>query len=207
MRNATLLVFGALAAVVACQPERPREQVTMEPTPTAVVERTATADIQPASGSDVTGRAVFTTVNGQVQLEVRLNATPGTHAVHIHEYGDCSAADASSAGGHWNPTGEEHGKWGEPPFHLGDIGNVEVGDDGTGTLTMTTDLWSIGTGASDDVVGKSIVVHAGADDYTTQPAGDSGERVGCGVIELGSPSGGMGTGTTPTPAGEMGEGG
>lgn len=77
-----------------------------------------------------------------------------------------------------------HGKWGEPPFHLGDIGNVEVGEDGTGSLTMSTDLWSVGDGSDRDVVGKSVVVHSGADDFTTQPAGDSGERIGCGVIQL-----------------------
>jgi Cu-Zn family superoxide dismutase len=116
---------------------------------------------------------------------------PGPHAVHIHETGDCSAEDGSSAGGHWNPTGEEHGKWGEHPFHLGDIGNIEVGEDGTGSITLSTDLWSIGDSSDHDVVGKSIVVHAGADDFKSQPSGAAGERIGCGVIELKEQGGAM----------------
>jgi Cu-Zn family superoxide dismutase len=150
-----------------------------------VQTRVAVAPIGPASGSALTGMATFTESEGTVTLELTLeNASPGTHGVHIHEIGDCNATDASSAGGHWNPTGEEHGKWGEPPFHLGDIGNVEVGEEGRGSLRMSTDKWSVGEGSGHDVVGKSVVVHSGADDFTTQPAGDSGERIGCGVIQL-----------------------
>jgi Cu-Zn family superoxide dismutase len=148
-------------------------------------EVTAVAELMPKGGSELEGRAVFTEKDGRVELEVTLeNAAPGAHGVHIHETGDCSAEDASSAGGHWNPTGAEHGKWGEEPFHLGDIGNVDVGSEGTGTLTMSTDLWAVGDGSDRDVVGKAVVVHSGLDDYTTQPAGASGERIGCGVIEL-----------------------
>jgi Cu-Zn family superoxide dismutase len=151
----------------------------------AVQEMIAEAEIAPKSGSDLSGRAVFTKTNGEVDLEVTLeNVEPGTHGVHIHETGDCSAEDASSAGGHWNPTGEDHGKWGEHPFHLGDIGNIEVGEDGTGSLSMSTDLWSLGDGSDHDVGGKAIVVHSGADDFESQPAGAAGERIGCGVIEM-----------------------
>ena len=98
-----------------------------------------------------------------------MNASPGVHAVHIHEYGDCSSADGTSAGGHWNPTDVAHGKWGEGEFHLGDIGNITVGDDGTGTIELSTELWEIGTGSIIDVVGKGIIVHAGADDLYLNP--------------------------------------
>ena len=90
----------------------------------------------------------------------------------------------TSAGGHWNPTGVAHGKWGEGEFHLGDIGNIAVGEDGTGSITLTTDLWEIGTGSDVDIVGKGIIVHAGADDFTSQPSGAAGARIGCGVIVL-----------------------
>jgi len=146
-------------------------------------EAVATADLEPTAGNEIRGTAQFSQQGGQVMLTVELrNAPAGTHAVHIHELGDCSAPDASSAGGHWNPTAEDHGHWGTAPYHLGDIGNVEVGQDGTGSLTINTDLWSIG-GAEHDVLGKSVVVHAGADDFTSQPAGDSGGRIACGVIE------------------------
>ena len=83
--------------------------------------------------------------------------------------------------GHWNPTDVEHGKWGEGEFHLGDIGNITVGEDGTGRITLTTDLWEIGTGSDIDVVGKSIIIHADADDFVSQPSGAAGARIGCGV--------------------------
>ena len=85
----------------------------------------------------------------------------GVHAVHIHESGDCSSPDGKSAGGHWNPTDVPHGKWGEGEFHLGDIGNMTVGEDGTGKIELTTDQWEMGTGSIRDIVGKGIIVHAG----------------------------------------------
>ena len=145
----------------------------------------AIAAIAPASGSQVTGSAYFEQDGEEVLLVILIeNATPGLHAVHIHENGDCSAPDATSAGGHWNPTGVAHGEWGTGEFHLGDIGNITIGEDGTGILTLTTDLWEIGTGSPVDVVGKGIIVHADADDFTTQPSGNAGARIGCGVINI-----------------------
>ncbi|HSF19150.1 MAG TPA: superoxide dismutase family protein [Vicinamibacteria bacterium] len=96
---------------------------------------------------------------------------------------DCSTEDAAT-GHHWNPTSENHGKWGEEPFLLGDIGNIDVQEDGQGTLSITSDLWSLDENRESSVLGESVVVHAGADDFTTQPDGASGDRIGCGVIEL-----------------------
>jgi Cu-Zn family superoxide dismutase len=146
-------------------------------------EPRATASIDPRSGGELTGSASFIDGAGQVSLQIDLdNAPPGRHGVHIHEFGDCSAEDGTSAGGHWNPTGHDHGKWGEEPFHLGDIGNILVGEDGTGSLMISTDLWSIGTGQDNDVVGKAVIVHAGEDDLKSQPTGAAGGRIGCGVI-------------------------
>lgn len=146
----------------------------------------AKAVIGSSNDSGISGEAIFTQNDDQITLMVDIQgATVGLHAVHIHEYGDCSATDGTSAGGHWNPTGVAHGKWGEGEFHLGDIGNIMVGEDGTGSISLTTDLWEIGTGSDVDVVGKSIIVHAGADDFTSQPSGAAGSRIGCGVIELG----------------------
>ena len=143
----------------------------------------AHAAIGSTSGSNVTGTAVFEQIGDAISLPIEIqNAEPGLRAVHIHEYGDCSAPDGTSAGGHWNPTNTAHGKWGEGEFHLGDIGNIMVGDDGTGKIELATDLWEIGTGSIRDVVGKGIIVHAGADDFTSQPSGAAGARIGCGVI-------------------------
>ena len=150
----------------------------------AAAAATATARIEPTSGSGVSGTATFTVQDGQVTLALKLeNCPPGEHAFHIHETGDCSAADGTSAGGHWNPGGDDHGQWGQTPFHLGDIGNLTVGDDGTGSMVLTTDSWSIGTGASDDIVGRAVIVHASEDDFQTQPTGAAGGRIACGVIE------------------------
>ena len=106
--------------------------------------------------------------------------------VHIHQKADCSAEDGTSAGGHWNPTNEKHGKWGDAEgYHKGDIGNFEVDANGEGTVSMTTDEWCIGCDDENkNIVGKAIIVHDGVDDYTSQPSGAAGTRVGCGVIKM-----------------------
>lgn len=150
-----------------------------------VPSKQAIAVINSASDSGVTGMASFSQIGQTVMLHIEIkNAESRQHAVHIHENGDCSSPDGKSAGGHWNPTNVAHGKWGEGEFHLGDIGNIDVGEDGTGTIELSTDLWEIGTGSMIDVVGKGIIVHADADDFTSQPSGNAGARIGCGVIEL-----------------------
>lgn len=148
-------------------------------------DKHAAATIEGRSGSKMSGQATFVQKAGYVMLEIRLeNAPPGTHAVHLHEKGDCSAPDAMSAGSHWNPTGQAHGKWGFSPFHRGDIGNIEVGPDGKGGTTLSTNLWSIGGRPESDVLGRAVVVHASADDFMTQPTGGAGGRIGCGVVRL-----------------------
>lgn len=146
---------------------------------------TVVAELAPTSGSEVTGQAAFEMgAEDKVTLHLSLqNLPPGVHAVHIHEIGDCSSADGTSAGGHWNPMTQDHGKWNEAPFHLGDLGNVEADEYGSGSLTVTTSLWTIGTHMDDDIVGKAIIVHAGEDDFVSQPTGAAGGRIACGVIE------------------------
>jgi Cu-Zn family superoxide dismutase len=144
----------------------------------------AVAVIQSKSSSSVTGKVTFSELDGKVTMKAVINgATPGDHAIHIHAEGDCSAADGSSAGGHWNPSGENHGKWNQAPFHRGDIGNIDVGSDGEGRISRTTDLWCIGCGdEKKDILGKAIIVHQGPDDFSSQPAGAAGPRIGCGAI-------------------------
>jgi superoxide dismutase, Cu-Zn family len=146
---------------------------------------TAKATMEPESGSKVTGEATFTEEDGTIVFElVAENLTPGEHAVHLHEKGDCSAEDASSAGGHWNPTMKPHGKRGDGTgFHKGDIANMTVGNDGKGSLKLSIDDWSIGGADSTNVVGKSVIIHANPDDFSSQPAGNAGGRVSCGVIK------------------------
>ena len=144
----------------------------------------AVATIQSKSGSSVSGTVTFEELEGRVTLRaVVRGASPGDHAIHIHLEGDCSAEDGSSAKGHWNPTGQDHGKWNDPPFHRGDIGNIEVDKDGEGRISRTTDLWCVGCGDdSKDVLGKAIIIHQGPDDFSSQPSGAAGPRIGCGVI-------------------------
>jgi superoxide dismutase, Cu-Zn family len=134
----------------------------------------------------VTGTVKFDVIpNGKVKmvLEILIPYKAGKSvAVHIHEHGDCSDT-AMMAHGHWNPTHANHGKWGSASFHSGDIGNVKLNSIGKGTLTITTDLWTLGGMADKNILGRSIIIHGGMDDYTTQPSGNSGTRIGCGVIK------------------------
>lgn len=177
--NAVFLLFAAVSILLTgCEYI---DKTGMQTGPS----KQAIAVINPLNDSGVTGKATFTQMGQTVMLHIEIkNVAPGQRAVHIHENGDCSAPDGTSAGGHWNPTNVAHGKWGEGEFHLGDIGNVEVGEDGTGSIELVTDLWEIGTGSNIDVVGKGIIVHSGADDFVSQPSGAAGSRIGCGVIEL-----------------------
>ena len=146
---------------------------------------TATAIINETNDSGLTGKAVFTQDGDNIKFVISLaNASPGEHGVHIHEKGDCSAPDGTSAGGHWNPTNVAHGKWGEGEFHLGDIGNLTANEHGMGTIELTTNLWEMNTGSDIDVVGKAMIVHANADDFVSQPSGNAGPRIGCGVIKM-----------------------
>ncbi|MFD1095658.1 superoxide dismutase family protein [Salegentibacter chungangensis] len=148
--------------------------------------KTAQATLQAKNDSKLSGTVTFTEEDGEVSMEAKISGLPeGKHAIHIHEKGDCSSADGKSAGGHWNPTGEDHGKWGaEEGYHKGDIGNFETDAEGNATVSMSTDEWCIGCDDENkNIVGKSIIVHDGVDDFTSQPSGAAGTRVGCGVIE------------------------
>lgn len=140
------------------------------------------ARIDGRSGCGLNGTATFTERNGGVLVQVELRgAPPGFHGVHIHERGDCSAPDAKSAGGHFNPTQTQHGSPFRPDHHLGDLGNLWVGPDGTGFHAVFMPGLTVLPGGS-TVKGKAIVVHEKPDDFQSQPSGDAGSRIGCGVI-------------------------
>src|SRR4051812_36343474 len=146
----------------------------------------ATCKLESKSGSQVAGTVTFTKVGDEVQVVADITGLkPGKHGVHLHEKGDCSAADAASAGAHWNPTSVPHGA--PNNGHLGDLGNIEAGPDGSASLRFTTDAWMLAGGLSapdNDVVGKAVVIHSNTDDLATQPSGNSGSRIGCGVVTL-----------------------
>ncbi|MYF97613.1 superoxide dismutase family protein [Candidatus Poribacteria bacterium] len=177
----TFLIFISIVVILSGCERAPQQAAVL--TPATPIQ--ANAVIGSLGDSGVTGTAVFTQNDDMITLIIEvMGASPGLHGVHIHEKGDCSAPDGSSAGGHWNPTNVDHGKWGVGEFHLGDIGNINVGEDGSGSISLTTDLWEIGTGSDVDVVGKGIIVHADPDDFISQPSGNAGARIGCGVIVL-----------------------
>ncbi len=145
----------------------------------------ARAKLQPKSGSQVTGAVEIARIEEGLQITATLvGAKAGNHGIHIHEKGDCGAEDASSAGGHFNPGHSRHGGSNSLLRHRGDLGNVLVTEDGRGTLVLT--LPKTGDKKVDeglDFIGKAVVVHASEDDLKSQPAGASGGRIACGVID------------------------
>ena len=155
-------------------------------------ELVARAELSSPESSMVRGVVTFTENNGQVHVVARLEGVqpPGPHGIHVHETGQCVAPDYASAGGHFNPTGTSHACPPTEDRHAGDLGNVVIAEDGTGTLDLTTDLLTVSEGPL-SVVGRSVILHSGEDDCTSQPSGASGNRIACGVIAL--------VGTEPSP--------
>lgn len=138
------------------------------------------------SDTTVNGTASFTkdSATGKVKLELELSVPMLANrsvAVHLHEHGDCGNSGNDSHG-HWNPTHKQHGKWGTGEFHSGDIGNVSLDSAGKGMVSLDTDLWTLGGDSTTNILDRAVIVHSGVDDYTSQPAGNAGSRIGCGVI-------------------------
>lgn len=188
-RISLTLLFCATLALVGCKNEKKEKDVekVSETEMTQETVKKVTVTLEPKSDSKLSGNVVFTEENGEVTMTAIIDGlSEGLHAIHLHEKADCSAEDGSSAGGHWNPTHENHGKWGDANgYHKGDIGNFKVDANGQGTITMTTDEWCIGCDdPNKNILDKSVVIHDGVDDFTSQPAGNAGTRVGCGTIKL-----------------------
>lgn len=149
------------------------------------IERPVTSAVvvlKPASDSKVEGTVKFTAVADGVKIIADVkNLKPGKHGFHVHEHGDCSAHDGSSAGGHYNPTKTKHGGPDSAERHAGDFGNLEANEHGVAHYERVDYMITLNGTLS--IVGKSIVVHADEDDLKTQPTGNSGARIACGVIE------------------------
>lgn len=141
----------------------------------------AVAILNPTRGNNVTGIVNFEVVEGGVRITATVDGlTPGKHGFHIHEYGDCSAPDGASAGGHFNPSRKKHGGPDHLERHVGDLGNIVADETGHATYDRLDSIISLK--GPDTIAGRSIVVHSLPDDYKTQPTGNSGGRVACGVI-------------------------
>ncbi|HMQ45542.1 MAG TPA: superoxide dismutase family protein [Mariniflexile sp.] len=188
MKKASIFVISlSLLSIVSCKNEKKTAETTeAKPVETQVqTPKEVVVNLMAKSESNVSGTVVFTEENGVVNMKATLSGLePGEHAIHIHESSDCSSPDGSSAGGHWNPTKQPHGKWGaETGYHKGDIGNFTADEQGNGSISMSTNEWCIGCAdATKNIIGKGIIVHTGKDDFTTQPTGDAGGRISCGGI-------------------------
>lgn len=191
MKLQRLSIVFLLSLLVACSPAKKEEdssEETVMEEPVEMAQPTAYATMNSASGSSVTGTANFTQTGDmtvRMSLEVQ-GLTPGEHALHLHQNGDCSAPDATSAGGHWNPTGMAHGKRGEGEFHAGDVINLTADAEGKVSWSEEINGWTIGGSDSTNIVGHGIIIHEKLDDFKTQPTGAAGGRVACGVIMEGS---------------------
>ncbi|MDT3679020.1 MAG: superoxide dismutase family protein [Burkholderiaceae bacterium] len=142
----------------------------------------AKADVASTQGHTARGTVDFTQRGDDVLVAASFSGlTPGAHGFHVHEKGDCSAPDGTSAGGHFNPTGKPHGDPMQAEHHLGDLPMLQADANGNARLNATIRGASLRGGAT-NLVGRSVVVHAQRDDFRSQPAGDSGSRVACGVI-------------------------
>jgi Cu-Zn family superoxide dismutase len=143
----------------------------------------AIAVVSPTQGSKAKGIVTFTKVDNGIKVVADLEGlTPGLHGFHVHQYGDCTALNGDSAGGHFNPEGMQHGAPAAKDRHVGDLGNLAAVADGKAHLEWTDPLLSLE--GRDSIIGRSVIVHGNADDLTSQPAGNSGPRIGCGVIGI-----------------------
>ena len=147
--------------------------------------RSATVNLASASGSLVSGKLTAMPMGGGVHFtgEIGGLAPNSTHAIHVHERGDCSSVDASSAGNHFNPATQPHGKVGSGAHHGGDMDNVVANGDGVAKVSVHAAGVTLGGGARNDIAGRAVVVPAAPDDYRSQPAGNAGARVACGIIQ------------------------
>jgi Cu-Zn family superoxide dismutase len=193
MKNLKLIALAfTIVFATACKDSKKEVEDVVETEVEEIVKENTTEKrmsitLSPKSNSNVEGTINFTEKDGKVIMVGTITGLEeGEHAIHIHEKADCSSADGKSSGGHWNPTAQPHGAWGdESGYHKGDIGNFTTNADGRATVTKTTDEWCIGCGDdTKDILGKAVIVHVGVDDLKSQPSGAAGARVGCaGIIE------------------------
>jgi Cu-Zn family superoxide dismutase len=155
------------------------------------IDRLAIATLQPTEGNTTSGMVAFIQAdadNGAIRVVGKIiDIAPGTHGFHVHEIGNCATPDASSAGDHFNPAGVHHAGHEAAVRHVGDLGNLVANADNTATIDFYDDhMEFVGMNS---IIGKAFIVHADEDDLTTQPAGNSGDRIACGVIENRQPVG------------------
>lgn len=172
------LIAASCCALFSCgsnseqKAELPQEKVT---------GKVAHANLKPTKDNKVNGKVTFIQLDKGVKVIADVDGlTPGEHGFHIHEFGDCSAPDGSSAGGHYNPTNSIHAGPEDTPRHVGDLGNLEAGTDGQAHYERVDYILQLSGDQS--IIGKSVIVHEDRDDFVSQPTGNAGARQACGVI-------------------------
>ncbi len=173
MRSIPALAAAGAVLLGACQ-TMPSEPVR------------ANAQLQPTKGNKTFGEATFEQVGDKVRVVVYVQGLkPGQeHGLHIHEVGDCSSDDGESTKGHFNPQNKPHGHHGSAERHAGDLPSLRGGKDGRAKVEADLDIVTVRPGPT-SIVGRGLIVHADPDDYKTQPTGNAGARIACGVIKEG----------------------
>ena len=184
---ALALAIAATLAACASAPSQQAEtsSATAPATHNASAAKQAIANLASASGSLVSGRLTLVPMGNGVHITGEIGGLQAnsSHGFHIHEKGDCSAADASSAGGHFNPAATPHGRAGHGAHHAGDGDNLVADAQGVARVDAHFAGVSLGGAGANDIAGRALIVHANADDYSSQPAGNAGARVACGIIQ------------------------
>jgi superoxide dismutase, Cu-Zn family len=194
MKVPVLMLLVSSAVFAACSQRdappadadsAPPPPTTLPDTPAGPTDGSATAVLAGTTESPVRGELRLTSAADGVQVVGEISGlTPGTeHGFHVHEHGDCSAPDASSAGEHLNPASAPHGGPATTPRHLGDLPNIKANEEGRADINTVLSGATLRDGGPNNLVGKAFIVHAKADDYKTQPSGDSGDRIACGVVQ------------------------
>ncbi len=183
MKLSPAFILAPFAAALAACAATPKPET--DSTPAASVAMSAHVALAPASDSHADGMLTLVAQADGVRITgfIKGLESGGTHGFHVHEKGDCSAPDASSAGPHFNPHGAAHGHAGQGEHHAGDIPNLVADEGGRIAVDTVVPGLTLGDGGIADIAGRAIVLHAAADDYSSQPAGNSGARIACGVIE------------------------
>ena len=173
-------IIGVIAVTYSCLSTEKKENYSN-------LIKEVNINLNEKNSSGVQGKVVFSQKNNLVSMVSTLSGlTPGSHAIHIHMKSDCSSDDGKSAGGHWNPTSEKHGKWGDlEGYHKGDIGNFVADSNGNAIVEFSTDQWCIGCDdEKSNILGKAVIIHQGEDDMISQPSGAAGSRISCaGIIK------------------------
>ena len=182
MKTAFLTAIALSINTMALTGEEVTAPAPAANSPLKAIATRASCILKPTKDNTAEGVVTFTKVEGGVKIVAIVNnLSPGPHGFHIHEFGDCSSPDGMSAGGHFNPKKTQHGAPDALERHAGDLGNIVADDNGIGHYERIDSI--IQLNGPDTIIGRSIVIHANADDFKSQPAGNAGGRIACGVIE------------------------